>query len=272
MHECVGNDNLKGAAEHVASRLSIEFRVVIGATSGGHREYFEQQLIENEEFFARFGSEPDWRGRSVLDFGCGHGTMSIRAAERGAAKVVGVDIHQARIAFARENLATHYPLLANRVSFLPQDVATVDEQFDIIVSKDTIEHVADVEATLRLLRDRLRDDGEIWVGFSPLYYSPWGDHGRMGMRLPWAHLLPWIIVRRVASKHRRTRVQSLADVDLNGLTPADFRSTVNKARLEIASIRYNQGQKPLLRTLNRLRQVPSLEKFATVSVYAVLTS
>jgi hypothetical protein len=55
------------------------------------------------------------------------------------------------------------------------------------------------------------------------------------------------------------------------MTPREFRRHVADAGLEFRTLLYNRGDKRLLRTMSALRQIPPLEKFATVSVYAVLT-
>lgn len=232
--------------------------------------YFAEQLLDNDEFFARFGAEPDWKGRSVLDFGCGHGALGVRAAERGARRVVGVDLNAGLIAFARDNIGDRYPHLSGRISFVCDDIAAVSDRFDLILSKDTFEHVRDVAGTLELLADRLADAGELWIGFSPLYYGPFGGHGRTGTSLPWAHVLPWAYVRRRAARFQGRAVETLADLELNGVSPAAFRNLAAEAGLTITVNRYNRGDKWLLRPLNVLRAVPGIERYATVSVYAIL--
>ena len=47
---------------------------------------------------------PDFRGKRVLDLGCGYGWHCRYAAEHGAASVVGVDCSERMLAVARERL------------------------------------------------------------------------------------------------------------------------------------------------------------------------
>lgn len=230
-----------------------------------HKQYYDESVVDNDKFFARFGAEPEWPGKSVLDFGCGYGAMSRRAAEGGAARVVGVDIDSNRIRLARELVK------GDGIIFYDTDVANVEDSFDLILTKDTFEHVEDIDLILRLLADRLAPDGEIWVGFSPLYCSPWGDHRRLNLpRVPWLHTLPWPLVLRLANRPDRPDLRSIKDIWMNGLTPQGFRRAVRAAGLQFESIRYNAGDQALLRPLKALRRVPPLEKYATVSIYAVL--
>lgn len=61
------------------------------------------------------------------------------------------------------------------------------EPFDIVLSKDTFEHVQDLDHLLKGVAQRVRQGGLLVCGFSPLYYSPNGDHARYDLPLPWMH-------------------------------------------------------------------------------------
>jgi SAM-dependent methyltransferase len=236
--------------------------------------YFAQQLPSTTEFWSRFASRPEVRDRDVLDIGCGHGAMSIELARQGA-RVLGIDLDERRIAWAREHVASNHPELVERLRFERCDSASLprSQKFDLMVSKDTMEHVLDVRGMLGDLHDRLSTDGRIWVGFAPLYHSPFGDHGRAELRLPWAHaVLPPSLVCRLASRIKGKPITSLAKLELNGITPAEFREAVGAAGLRIDSIAYNRGDKPLLAAMSALRRISALERFMTVSIYAVLAS
>ena len=240
--------------------------------SEDHRAYYDDQQQTNREFWRRFGGRPEVDGKRVLDIGCGHGAMSIELAQAGA-EVVGVDTDGSRIQWAERNLIENHPQLASRVTFLAQESTELpfDDRFDLAVSKDTLEHVADVDGLLGDLRNRLHHNGELWVGFSPLYFSPWGDHGRAGLRVPWAHaLLPRGLVYRAAARISDHPVRDLSDLGLNGLTPAAFRISVAQAAMIVVSISYNRGDNPLLKVMSAARILPALERYMTVSVYAVL--
>jgi ribosomal protein L11 methyltransferase len=71
-------------------------------------------------------------GRSVLDFGCGSGILSISAALLGAAHVVGVDIDPQAVAASRQN-AQRNGVLARYTT--PEHLAAEDpNQFDLVVA------------------------------------------------------------------------------------------------------------------------------------------
>jgi SAM-dependent methyltransferase len=232
-------------------------------TEAAHRAYFNQQQRSNLEFWGRFGAAPDVRGKRVLDFGCGHGALSAELARQGA-EVLGIDLDELRLEWASGNVG-------GLADFALMDIAEVTGRFDLIVSKDTLEHVEDVEEILRHFHRLITPDGAAWIGFSPLYRSPWGDHGRTGLRIPWSHaVLPPRLVLAAASRHQQRPITSLPDLELNGVTPDEFRRSVDAAGLSVAQIRFNQGDRAMLRVFDRLRRIPALEPLFTVSIYAVL--
>lgn len=236
------------------------------------RRYFDEQQDSNAEYWRRFGAAPDWSGKRVLDVGCGHGAMSVEIAQAGAT-VLGVDLDEGRIDFANRNLTQRFPHLTERVAFRAVDATSLptDQPFDVIVSKDTFEHVADVASLLKVLGQLLTPQGRLYAGFSPLYGSPFGDHTRTGLRVPWAHaILPKRAVYGAAARHNGHPVNSLVDIGLNGNTPDQFRTAFDNSGLRLLDIAYNRGDKRLLPALEKARtRIRRLDRFTTVSIYAV---
>jgi SAM-dependent methyltransferase len=243
------------------------------STEVEHRAYFDDQLDSNLEFWRRFGRRPVFAGRRVLDLGCGHGAMSLEAARAGA-KVVGVDLDHERVEFARRNLSERNSELASLVDFQTIDlIAEADGigQFDLVLSKDTFEHVLDVESMLDAIRRLLVTGGELWAGFSPLYWSPNGDHGRTGLKMPWAHaLLPRRVVMNIASGYHGRTIETIEDLNLNGITASRFFEFAKNKGFEVESALFNQGNKRFMKTFRKVRRLPVLERYFTVSVYSVM--
>ncbi|TSD03519.1 MAG: 3-demethylubiquinone-9 3-methyltransferase [Parcubacteria group bacterium Greene0714_36] len=98
-----------------------------------------------------------WKGKRVLDAGCGTGELAYRIARRGAEFVHGVDFSKEAIAVA----VRHYSS-ANLV-YACADLGTVREKFDVIVSLGTLEHMDNPFACLRALKAMLKPDGQIIV-------------------------------------------------------------------------------------------------------------
>lgn len=128
-------------------------------------------------FSPRSGYRFDFKGKSVLEVGCGDGLLSLQMAKAGARQVLGVDIQEGKIKRANEALA-RYKDLGLPVRFQVGDIThePTEEKYDIIVSLATFEHVKDLEHMLHKLGALLTPGGVIASVFGPLYHSPYGDH------------------------------------------------------------------------------------------------
>jgi SAM-dependent methyltransferase len=263
----------KQDAESGAYEMSRDLRM--RSTQAEHRAYFQGQLDSNVEFWRRFGRRPNLAGASVLDLGCGHGAMSIEVARAGAT-VLGVDLDRDRIDFARHNAELHHRDLLQHIDFQTVDLTSEADgalagSYDVVLSKDTFEHVVDVRAMLSAIGGLLRPGGELWAGFSPLYWSPKGDHGRTGLRLPWAHaILPRAVVMKAASRHTGRPIATLSDLSLNGITSSEFFEYAQDAGFEVDSVLFNGGEKRFMGAFRKARRAAFLERYFTVSIYSVL--
>jgi 2-polyprenyl-3-methyl-5-hydroxy-6-metoxy-1,4-benzoquinol methylase len=88
----------------------------------------------------------------ILDLGCATGWLSDQLAEFG--EVIGTDIADASISEARER----YP----HVRFECEDFSNANRpngEFDIVVSLETLSHVADQQAFIARIRDVLKPGG-----------------------------------------------------------------------------------------------------------------
>lgn len=102
---------------------------------------------------------PYCAGKDVLDAACGVGYGSAELA-RVARRVVGVDVDESAIAYARSRYG------GKNVEFRTMDVSSLrfdDAAFDVVVSFETIEHLAGVDAFLREVQRVLRPSGTFVV-------------------------------------------------------------------------------------------------------------
>ena len=224
------------------------------------------------KFWSRFGGMPSLKGLTVLDLGCGDGHLSIAMAEKGAKKVVGIDIADS-IIFKKNYLRQHFPKLIGKVEFACLDLGDYDQEnsFDLIVSRDTFEHILDLKGVLREISNRLNPSGRLYAGFGPLWNSPYGGHRRMKMRIPWGHLLlpERVIIKRVNS-FRKEKISSIQDLGLNKLALRDYRKLFEESDLKVIFWKVNHGDRFLSRLFSILAKLPLLEEYFSHDMYVIL--
>ena len=86
---------------------------------------------------------PDLTGKTVLDLGCGYGHNCVDFVNRGAKRVVGVDISEKMLAVAKEESA-HNNIEYRNMSMT--DILNLDEKFDFIYSSLAFHYVKDFDA------------------------------------------------------------------------------------------------------------------------------
>ena len=101
---------------------------------------------------------PDFRGKRVLDLGCGYGWHCLYAAEHGAASVVGVDLSKKMLHVAQSK--TH----SDKIEYLCSSIEAVSfppHSFDIVLSSLALHYVADYDGLLARISQWLEDDGKV---------------------------------------------------------------------------------------------------------------
>jgi len=121
---------------------------------GAFTEQIEQRLL--------FDLVGDLAGRSVLDVGCGDGTLAFAAWRRGA-QVTGVDADPRMLGTARDKAhalgasATFFEARGERLPF-------PDQRFDVVLAVTVLCFVPDAVALLREMRRVLQPGGRLVIG------------------------------------------------------------------------------------------------------------
>ena len=138
----------------------------------GHRKKLD---FLRENIRLRVESKPGSEVK-VLDVGCSNGQyVSIHLGDLGA-HVHSIDIHQPSIEYAKEN--NPYP---ETINFEVRDLADLDpaNPYEIAVLADIVEHMDHPVDFLKLIRERLTDDGSTLVsipnGYGPFEIENWCD-------------------------------------------------------------------------------------------------
>jgi 2-polyprenyl-3-methyl-5-hydroxy-6-metoxy-1,4-benzoquinol methylase len=196
------NSNLDGSAYRNKSKLEVLF---------------------GPDFFRQI------HNRTVIDFGCGTGDESIEMVQRGAARVIGLDIRQKFIEQARASAAAAG--VADRCVFATEPT----EKADVIVSLDCFEHYDDPAAVLETMAGYLKPDGKVLVSFGGTWYHPYGGH--LFSLFPWAHLLfsekAMLAWRR--QSHPAQTARTVTECGLNKMTFRRFERLVANSPFRFAA-------------------------------------
>lgn len=104
---------------------------------------------------------PDLKDKSVLDLGCGYGHNCIDFVQKGAKRVVGIDISEKMLAVAR-NESAHKKI--QYVNMSMTDIETLGEKFDVICSSLAFHYVENFAEFVKSMFDVLNVGG--WLLFS----------------------------------------------------------------------------------------------------------
>lgn len=102
-----------------------------------------------------------FKGKSVLDIGCGTGTYSKLIAESGAIKVVGIDKEPGNIRFAKANAKN------DRLHFICTTIEefSCKERFDFLFVRGVIYYTQNLTTFLSCLSKIIQIDGELYITF-----------------------------------------------------------------------------------------------------------
>jgi len=99
---------------------------------------------------------PNLQNKAVLDLGCGLGCNCMDFLEKGAAKVIGVDISEKMIDAAKKQSED------KNVEYIRLDMQNIDEieeKFDFVYSSLAIHYIFDFEGLLKKIYDILNENG-----------------------------------------------------------------------------------------------------------------
>jgi SAM-dependent methyltransferase len=155
-----------------------------------------------------------------------------------------------------------------------------EERFDLVISKDTFEHVDDPQAYVAAMKGYLEPGGEIAIGFGPLWKAPWGGHIDFMTRLPWAHLIfPEEVILAERRRFRPDENPSCFEEirgGLNRMTLSRFVETMEGSGLvkRYFATNRSEGARSAWRSafLGAMRigaRVPGLREYCTMNVYSV---
>jgi ubiquinone/menaquinone biosynthesis C-methylase UbiE len=165
--------------------------------------------FEKLHHLPRFVDFDGWRGRMVLDVGCGAGVEVVRFA-RGGARTVGVDVSERAIRLTRQNL-THHGIAAALSVADAEALPFADRFFDFVYAHGVIQYAADDKQVVAECHRVLRPGGRAL--FQVYNRISWLQLLSTVMRVPLEHEdAP--VLRRYSAREFRAVLRPFASVTI----------------------------------------------------------
>ena len=134
------------------------YRPMYGGTTEPSEAFFDDQVTIGHKIMERltkFGM-PEWScaGATVLEIGCGAGGVLLPFKVAGA-NVLGVDLDDKYMDKGRS-----FGLKLERRSIFENPL---NDKFDLIILKDVLEHFADIERMIEMVKNNLSECGQVYV-------------------------------------------------------------------------------------------------------------
>lgn len=209
--------------------------------------YFEQQYNNTKKHILPFIAKqlPNLSNLNVLEIGCGEGGVLKVFYENGC-NITGVDLATNKI----ENAIKYYADLPSTgsYSFLAENIYNIDLErfpsFDLIILKDTIEHIYDQAKLIGFLKLILNQNGIIFFAFPP-WQMPWGGHqqicnNKIAAFFPYYHLLPSGIYKTFLelAGEPSNKIEHLLEIKETNMTIERFERIVNELKYNIINRKF----------------------------------
>lgn len=245
---------------------------------------FQQQVDNSRDYLVPFVEEviPIEKGLRVMEIGCGEGGV-LKAFLDKKATCLGVDLSEPRIARAKDFYAVE--MKEGIIDFKAKNVYDEDflaefkASFDLILLKDTIEHIPNQENFIPYITQFLKPNGFIFFGFPP-WRMPFGGHQQtckskvLGMT-PYFHLFPMGMYKGILKAFGETdaNIRALEEIKETGISLARFERIIKASQLEIAAkrlylinpiYRFKFGLKPRIQS-KFVGSIPYFKDFFTTA-------
>ena len=124
----------------------------------GYKNIREQEVNANTlfEIPSLFSALPEIKGKNILDLGCGFGDYCKMFVDKGAEKVVGIDISEKMLEIAmKENRSSKISYINMPI----ESIDTIDEKFDIVISSLAFHYVEDYNKLIKDIFELLKEGG-----------------------------------------------------------------------------------------------------------------
>jgi SAM-dependent methyltransferase len=202
------------------------------------RKYFKEQEFTVENYVLPFIREVKEinEGTSVLEIGCGEGGNLVPFLNIGCGRIVGIDMSKGKIENANKffsEIENH-----NNLEFICDDIYNISPedigQFDIIITRDVLEHIHDQEKFMGIVKKFMKSNGKFFLGFPP-WCNPFGGHQQMCnsnflSKTPYFHILPRPVYKFILKSfgEAEAKIIGLLEVKETGISIERFERILKK--------------------------------------------
>ena len=260
---------------------------IMQARQFNREQYFNEQAYTTEKYVIPYINDilPITKDIKIAEIGCGDGGNLKPFLDIGC-KVVGIDLSEWKIAQA-EKLFENHPFRTN-LKLVTKNIYDIhndlDFKFDLIVMRDTLEHIPNQDLFLEHLKSFLNPKGKVFFAF-PAWRMPFGGHQQMChskylSKLPYFHILPKVFYRQVLKLFGESEgaINSLLEIKDTRISLQKFKKITRKRNFKIERQTYflinpNYEVKFKLkpRKLPLVLNIPYLRDFLVTTYYAIVS-
>lgn len=247
---------------------------------------FEQQYLNAKNFIIPWiETYKKVEGLKVMDIGCGEGGVLKAFMEKGC-QGLGVDLSPERIEHAKT--LQKETVQKGQLQFIAKNIYDFSpeeyHQWDLIIFKDSIEHIPNQSKIITHCKKFLKPGGMIFLGF-PAWRMPFGGHqqilpSKFWSKLPYYHLLPTQLYKfclKMATEDE-SYIQELLEIKSLGLSTSRFEKIIQDTGYQLVAKKlwlinpiyaYKFGMKPKVLPF-WIEKLGAIRDFVTTTAYYLI--
>lgn len=252
--------------------------------------YFEHQNENSKKYVIPFIANGfQISNKNVLEIGCGEGGV-LKSFLDNRCTITGIDLSEYKLSVAQKLFAEE--ISKGNANFICEDIYNIEvpeksnkKKFDLIILKDTIEHIHNQPKLMNYLKAFLKENGKIFLGFPP-WQMPYGGHQQIAKNklfsmLPYIHLFPDFLYKTFmkAFGENDGMVDALMEIKETRLSIENFEKIVKETGYKIDKkkfflinpiyeMKFNLKPKEQFKFVYK---VPYLRNFITTTCYYLIS-
>jgi 2-polyprenyl-3-methyl-5-hydroxy-6-metoxy-1,4-benzoquinol methylase len=250
--------------------------------------YFNEQSITSERYVLPYIADilPIDSNLVMAEIGCGEGGNMKPFLDKGCT-IYGIDLAANKIENAKKFFADHPN--RDKLHLIAEDIYKIEPdsipKFDLIMMRDTLEHIHDQEKFLKYLKQFLTPNGKVFLGFPP-WVMPFGGHQQMCKSkllsvAPYYHILPMPVYKGILKLFGETekRIEDLVEIKETRISLVRFKRMMKKLGYKIdketkyfINPNYEAKFKLKPRKLLPVFNVPYISEFYVTTYYCIISN